>query len=138
MIEYYKKVVFENFANFDGRARRSEYWYFLLANILVYFAIMIFGTILTAVTKSAAIGIITLCLYILYAVLTIIPSIAVVVRRLHDTGKSGWFYLLAFVPLANIWLIVLLFTEGDAGPNEFGPDPKNPYEDVGEIGKEVF
>jgi len=75
-------------------------------------------------------------LYILYVLAVVIPSLAVAVRRLHDTGKSGWFYLVALIPLiGGIWLIVLFATEGDVGPNAYGPDPKRPNsDDINRIG----
>ena len=125
MIEWYLKVVRDNYANFDGRARRSEYWYFTLGNAIVIIALMA----LTAISS------IFMFVYGLYALAVLVPSIAVGVRRLHDVNKSGWFYLLAFVPLVNLYLLVLFCTEGTVGPNEFGPDPKNPigteFNDIG-------
>lgn len=140
MIEWYKKALLENYANFNGRARRSEYWYFSLMNVLIIMLIVIIGLVVTVGSGSEG-GIFSLgifwVLYMLYALGTFIPSIAVLVRRLHDVGKSGWFYFIAFVPIiGGIWLLVLLFTEGDAGPNEYGPDPKNEFQEMNEIGSE--
>jgi uncharacterized membrane protein YhaH (DUF805 family) len=72
-------------------------------------------------------GWIVLSLMMLYTLLTFIPTLAVTIRRLHDTNKSGWFYLLNFVPLVGpIILLVFYLTEGTRGPNEYGPDPKYP------------
>lgn len=125
MVEWYLKVVRDNYANFEGRARRSEYWYFTLMNFLV------------AVVLGALSGVAGFIMYIyyLYALAVFIPGIAAGVRRLHDINKSGWFLLLAFVPLVNIWLIILLATEGTRGPNEYGADPKNPNAEFNDIGK---
>jgi uncharacterized membrane protein YhaH (DUF805 family) len=131
MIDWYLKVVRDNYANFSGRARRSEYWYFLLCNLLIA---IVLGTL------AALLGTIGMVLYIAYALAVIIPSLAVVVRRLHDVGKSGWFYFICLIPvIGSIWLLVLFCTEGDVGPNQYGEDPKRPYEDINEIGaKETY
>ncbi|WP_027125412.1 DUF805 domain-containing protein [Gelidibacter mesophilus] len=132
-MKWYLKVVRDNYANFKGRARREEYWMFVLFNCLFIIGVaMISGTLATLTDTEAFFG-----LYVIYLLGIIIPSIAVVVRRLHDVNKSGWFYFIALIPLiGSIWLLVLLLTEGDKGPNQYGPDPKNPNEiEINEIGK---
>lgn len=108
------KVVRDNYANFNGRARRKEYWYFVLANFLI----SIVTNVLVFVSDSLSfVGIIVgLALFI--------PSLAVTIRRLHDTNKSGWYLLLGLIPLVNFYLLYLMFVEGDRGPNQYGPDPK--------------
>jgi len=112
IIENWKLVVLERYAKFDGRAGRGEFWWFALANILVYLALLIL----------AQISGLFLVLYFLYALAVIVPSIAVAIRRLHDTDKSGWLLLLGFVPLIGvIILLVFYIQEGTAGPNQFGP-----------------
>lgn len=116
MIDWYKKVVFENYANFNGRARRAEYWWFVLANFLIS---LILTFIDGALGLMESFGISTV-----YQLAIIIPSIAVAVRRVHDVGKSGWFIL---IPIYNF---ILTVTEGNQGSNEYGPDPKNPEFDV--------
>ena len=120
MIEWYKKVVFQNYANFSGRARRSEYWYFALANTII--SIPLNYILPLAVKPELAI------LGTVYSFAVLIPSIAVAVRRMHDLGKSGWYCL---IPIYNI---ILLCTEGEQGTNEYGPDPKNIFDEVDEIG----
>ncbi|MCD9574891.1 DUF805 domain-containing protein [Flavobacterium soyae] len=137
MIEWYKKVVFENYANFKGRARRSEYWYFALANAIISFSLIIIGVIAGAIFGDAVTGgIIGYVLFILYSFATLLPGLGVIVRRLHDIGKSGWFYFVALIPFAGgIWLLILLCTDGDYGPNQYGSDPKNEIEEINEIGK---
>jgi uncharacterized membrane protein YhaH (DUF805 family) len=136
MIEWYKKVVFENFANFSGRARRSEYWYFVLANTLISFLLIILGLIFLAADVKT-LGLIMLGLYILYAMAVIIPHLGVLVRRLHDTNKSGWYYFMAFIPLVGgILVLVALCTDGDYGENDYGRDPKRLLDEMNEIGKE--
>ncbi|PWB28458.1 DUF805 domain-containing protein [Flavobacterium sp. HTF] len=137
MIEWYKKVVFENYANFKGRARRSEYWYFALANALISILLVVIGAVVGGIFGDALTGgIIGYVLFGLYTLATILPGLGVVVRRLHDVGKSGWFYLVAFIPfVGGIWILILFCTEGNRGPNQYGPDPKNEIEEINEIGK---
>lgn len=104
-----------NYVGFEGRARRSEYWFFYLFNLAVAFA----AYLLSQLLKTNAIStIVTLAL--------LLPGLSVSVRRLHDVGKKGWYLLMVFVPVVGaILVLVKLCTEGDAGPNVFGPDPKN-------------
>jgi uncharacterized membrane protein YhaH (DUF805 family) len=105
-MNYYISVL-QNYATFSGRARRKEYWMFFLFNMIFSF---IFGFIcgLIGVPELAN----------LYALVVLLPSIAVAVRRMHDVGKSGWYIL---IPIYNL---VLTVTEGDNGDNEYGADPK--------------
>mgnify|MGYP000879205894 CR=1 FL=1 len=126
MIEWYLKVVRDNYANFEGRARRSEYWYFVLMNFLISIGFSILIMIANFFTYINA----------LYSLAILIPSIAVGVRRLHDINKSGWYWLIIFIPLIGwIWLIILFATEGQYGPNQYGADPKNPHHEINDIGK---
>ena len=111
LIEAWKLVVLQRFAKFDGRAGRSEFWWFVLANVVAY---VVLG-ILTAVAD------LFIVLYFLYAIAVIVPSIAVAIRRLHDTNKSGWFLLLGFIPFIGfIILLVFYIQEGTPGPNDYG------------------
>ncbi|MBP4138017.1 DUF805 domain-containing protein [Flavobacterium geliluteum] len=136
MIEWYKKVVFENYANFKGRARRSEYWYFVLANALISVALIILGGAIGRLFGDGITGVIVgYAFFLLYTLATLIPSLGVVARRLHDVNKSGWFYFVSFIPLVGpIWILILFCTEGDAGSNQYGPDPKNETDQISEIG----
>ncbi|MGO4772656.1 DUF805 domain-containing protein [Flavobacterium sp. W22_SRS_FK3] len=136
MIEWYKKVVFENYANFNGRARRSEYWYFTLMQFILLISFVVVGAILGSLFDSALGGLfIGYMVFCFYSLATVLPTLGVVVRRLHDVGKSGWFYFIALIPgIGAIWLLILLCTEGDSGENNYGPDPKNDFEEISEIG----
>jgi uncharacterized membrane protein YhaH (DUF805 family) len=126
MVDWWKKVVLKNYANFNGRARRAEYWWFTLANFLILIPFYIIGVVGTA-SDSAGLSIFGLAVYVLLALGTIIPSLAVGVRRLHDLNKSGWNYLFALIPLiGSILLLVWFCTEGTKGENNYGDDPKNP------------
>lgn len=105
-MNYYVKVL-QNYATFTGRARRSEYWYFFLFNVLIAIGVGIIGGLLKVTLLSN-----------LYSLIVLLPGIAVGVRRMHDVGKSGWFLL---IPIYNL---ILACTPGVAGDNEYGPDPK--------------
>ena len=133
MFQWYKKVVFENYANFSGRARRSEYCYFALVNLLIAILAFIIDSFLGLNFDEGSGG----PLYLLVALGTLLPGLAVMVRRLHDQNKSGLYVLIVFVPLiGSIWLLILLFTDGTSGKNKYGDDPKNPFEEINEIGLE--
>ena len=112
-MHWYMEVL-RKYAEFGGRARRSEYWWFVLINTLASFALL-------AVDMFVGTGF----LYYLYALAVLIPSLAVGVRRLHDTGRSGWWLLIAFIPLIGaIILLVFLFQDSEPGTNQYGPNPK--------------
>jgi uncharacterized membrane protein YhaH (DUF805 family) len=111
--------VLRKYTVFEGRARRAEYWWFVLFNIVISAAIGIVDTVLHLRVNDAGL------LGSLYSLAVLIPSIAVAIRRLHDTNRSGWWLFLVFVPLiGGIVVIVWLATEGTPGPNQYGPDPK--------------
>lgn len=123
---WWKKVVFENYANFSGRARRAEYWNYTLANLVLLIPFYILGFV-GAASDSAALSGLGFFVYGIGVLGTIIPSLAVGVRRLHDLNKSGWSYFIALIPIVgSIILLVWFFTEGNRSANEYGEDPKNP------------
>ena len=116
------RAVMAKYAVFEGRARRAEFWYWALALMVAEIAIMIIGGVLGAVSESlSVVSLILLCVMLLG---TIVPSIAVTVRRLHDTGHSGWWWFIGMVPLVGpILLLVWYCTPGTPGSNAFGSDP---------------
>ncbi|MEI8000868.1 MAG: DUF805 domain-containing protein [Actinomycetes bacterium] len=115
LVNAWKRVVLENYANFQGRANMPEFWWFVLANFIVY---VVLGLILASVSS------IFFYLFILYAIGIIIPNLAVAIRRLHDTGKSGWFILLGIIPcVGSIILLVFYATAGQPTDNQWGPPP---------------
>jgi uncharacterized membrane protein YhaH (DUF805 family) len=119
-MNYYLKAL-SNYFKFSGRARRKEYWYFILFNFFFAIAFMILDNITGLAYAETGYG----PLYGLYALAVIIPGLAVTVRRLHDVGKSGCMYFIVLIPLIGaIWLLVLLGSSGDRGHNKYGSDPK--------------
>ena len=110
-------AVLKNYAGFSGRARRQEYWMYALFNILIVLVLEGIGLAARTYALLAIVGI--------YYLAVLIPSLAVLVRRLHDTNRSGAWFFISFVPLVGgIMLLIFLCTEGDRGPNQYGPDPK--------------
>ena len=120
-MNYYLKVL-QNYATFTGRARRSEYWYFALFNLIFGIVAMILDNVLGIPMEGMGnYG----PLYSLYSIVVLIPGLAVLVRRLHDVGKSGWMFFIALIPIIGaIWLLVLLATDSEAGSNKWGENPK--------------
>lgn len=118
--------VLKNYATFTGRARRSEYWYFALFNLLFCIIAMIVDNLLgTTIDMGFGVSLPYGYVYIAYILAIFIPSFAVAVRRLHDVGKSGWLLLVALIPLIGaIWLLVLFFTDSQPGSNKWGDNPK--------------
>ncbi len=111
----------KKYADFSGRARRKEYWFFVLFNIIVSILLAIVDVMLGLHAATTGIGILSG----LYSLAVIIPSIAVSVRRLHDINRTGWWVLIAFVPfIGALVLLVMALIAGTRGANDYGPDPK--------------
>lgn len=119
-MNWYLKVL-KQYADFSGRARRKEYWMFVLFNMIFTIVAMILDNVLGIAMEGIGYG----PLYGLYALAMLIPGLAVAVRRLHDVGKSGWMILIALIPLiGSIWLLVLMVTDSNTGENQYGQNPK--------------
>ena len=125
-MNYYLKVL-QQYADFNGRARRKEYWIYNIINSIIggllFFLDYLLGTTIDFLDlgEGNSLGI----LYLVYALFVFIPGLAVAVRRLHDVGKSGWMLLIALIPLIGaIWLLVLFLTDSNPGENKYGPNPK--------------
>lgn len=113
--------VWKKYAVFGGRARRKEYWYFVLFNIIVSLALGIIDGVTGSFSPENGIGL----LGAIYSLAVLIPSIAVSVRRLHDTDRSGWWLLIALIPLIGaIVLLVFMVQDSKPGQNQFGSNPK--------------
>jgi len=130
-MEWYVKVMRDNYINFKGRARRKEYWMFTLVYVIILTGCTVldhqFGTVFM-MDAGPFVGEISMgygWAYTICALAHFLPALSVTVRRLHDVGKSGWFYLIFLIPLIGvIWLLVLYCTEGQKQDNNWGPDPK--------------
>ncbi|HXK52365.1 DUF805 domain-containing protein [Candidatus Nomurabacteria bacterium] len=118
-------TVLKKYADFSGRAGRSEYWMFQLINVGIYFALAFVMGVSSNINTN--LGAIFSIVYYVYMFAVLIPSIAVSVRRLHDTNKSGWLLLLSLIPFIG-GIIVFVFTvlPSDAGPNAYGEAPAAP------------
>ena len=109
------QTCFSKYATFSGRARRSEYWYFFLCYTIL-------TGILSFLARNSTVlgyvsGVIEIALFI--------PMLAVSVRRLHDIGKSGWFYLIGLIPLVGLIIMIVWYVrDSDPGQNMYGPNPK--------------
>lgn len=109
--------VWRKYVVFDGRASRSEYWYFQLFNLLIGFAIGFVGVLLLGDKATSTLS-------LLYSLAVLLPGLAVTVRRLHDTGRSGWWILISLIPfVGGIILLIFMILESDAGMNAYGPQP---------------
>lgn len=102
------KLFFTRYADFNGRSRRSEYWWASLA-------IAIIGAVVGAILGD---------LSFIWSLAILIPSLAIAVRRLHDIGKSGWWYLICLIPLVGSILLIIWFCTDSTEDNQWGPNPK--------------
>ena len=114
-------AVLKKYAVFTGRARRSEYWFFILFNVIISLVLGFIDGFLGLGDPEAGVGLLS----VIYGLAVLIPSIAVGVRRLHDTDRSGWWLLISLIPLiGGIVLLVFIVLDGTPGENRFGPNPK--------------
>ena len=108
------RTCLNKYVTFDGRAQRSEFWWFALFNFI--------GAVVLNVIDSALFG--AQVLSLLWSLALLLPGIAVGARRLHDIEKSGWWLLISFVPLIGLLVLLYFFVQrGTDGPNQYGPDP---------------
>lgn len=114
-------AVLKKYAVFSGRARRKEYWYFILFNILVNIVLSFVDGLTGSFDPATGMGLLSG----IYTLAILIPSIAVSVRRLHDTGRSGWWLLISFIPLIGFFVLLFFMLQNSkAGQNQYGENPK--------------
>ncbi len=119
-MNWFLKVV-KNYAVFSGRARRKEYWMYILFYVIFCIIAAILDNILGTAIKGIGYGLI----YCLFVLAMLLPSLGVSVRRLHDTGRSGWMILVGLIPIiGGIWLLILMLLDSNPGENRFGACPK--------------
>jgi len=111
--------VLKNYAVFSGRAGRPEFWYFVLFNAIVAFALAFLDVMLGTVS-SGNVGL----FYSIYLLAVLLPCIGVSIRRLHDTNHSGWWLLIELIPIVGLILIGWWIIESDAGANQYGTGPR--------------
>lgn len=107
-------AVLKKYVDFSGRARRKEYWFFFLFNFII-------AIVLGIIDAMLGLGF----LGFIYMLAVLLPALAVTIRRLHDTDRSGWWILIALVPVIGIVLLVFMVLPGTSGDNQYGPDPLN-------------
>jgi uncharacterized membrane protein YhaH (DUF805 family) len=118
-MHWYTDVI-RKYAVFNGRAARPEFWWFVLYNLIVAAVINLVAGIIVGRSSGQVVG-------DLYSLAVLLPSLGVGIRRLHDTNRTGWWYLLVFLPIIGwIVLIVFLAMASDPGSNNYGPNPQNP------------
>lgn len=118
---YWYLQALKQYAVFRGRAHRPEFWYFVLFNIIISLVLMMVDNILGTFDPETNAGL----LHGLYTLAVLVPSIAVTVRRLHDSGRSGWWVLIGLVPVVGfIVLLIFAILAGTPGPNQYGSDPR--------------
>ena len=115
IVAIYQDIITKHYFDFEGRTRRSVFWYFVLANIIVAVVLSIIDRMLGT---GGIIG-------MLYSLALLLPNLGLAVRRLHDTNRSGWWILIGLIPIIG-WIALIIFyvQEGTKGQNQFGPDPK--------------
>lgn len=120
-MDWYLKAL-KQYATFDGRARRREYWFFALFNCIAIFVLALIDGMAGTFSEEAGFGLLSG----LYLLGVLLPNIAVTVRRLHDTNRSGWWILIGFIPLIG-FIVMLIFALLDSTPgtNRFGANPKD-------------
>jgi len=120
-MNYFIDCLTKKYACFSGRARRQEYWLFVLFNFIAAFVVGFVGGFLAGATGITAFAF----LAPIYNLAVLIPGFAVLFRRLHDTGRSGWWWLIALVPFVG-WIVLLVFCclDSQPGENRYGPNPK--------------
>jgi uncharacterized membrane protein YhaH (DUF805 family) len=119
-VSYYLEAL-KKYAVFGGRSRRAEYWYFVLFNLIVYIVLSLIDTLLGTYNIVSGVGLLSG----IYALGVFIPTLAVLVRRLHDIDRTGWWILINLIPLiGTIVLLVFALMDGTPGSNRFGPNPK--------------
>ena len=125
MKKYYLDILTNKYADFNGRARRKEYWMWTLYYTIVLLFAMVLDNVLGLNFELFGQDLGYGWLYVTVGITHSIPGLGIVIRRLHDVGKSGWFYLIILIPLIGfIWILVLFCTDGIKEDNKWGANPK--------------
>lgn len=126
-MNFYLEVL-KKYAVFSGRARRKEYWMFFLFNLIITVVLALIDGLTGTLSSQSGLGLLSG----LYSLAVLIPSIAVTVRRLHDTGRSGWWILIGLIPIiGTIVLLIFMVLDSQPSENQYGPNPKATTATVG-------
>lgn len=124
LFDYYK-LFWQRAFNFTGRSRRKEYWAATLFNSIFIFILFFIFLAIGFIINDYSIFVIFYFIYVIFILIIAIPNFSLCIRRLHDVGKSGWFYLIGFIPIINLWPVALiLFVDSEPHTNQWGEDPK--------------
>lgn len=104
---------FKQYADFSGRTRRKEYWMFILIYVVIYISLTVIDVLLS-----------TFWLNTIYSLICVIPSFSIAARRLHDTGRTGWWQLILFIPLVGLVVMLVFLCQDSQDDNEYGVSPK--------------
>lgn len=115
---YFLDTIKNRYADFSSRVRRKDFFTYFLFFYAINIAALIIDSIIKMVVDIPPI------LFIIASLVLLVPTLAITVRRLHDTSKSGWFMLIGLIPVVNLYLLYVLVLDGTPGANEYGPDPK--------------
>ena len=120
-MNYFIDCLTKKYACFSGRARRKEYWLFVLFNFIAAFVVGFIGGVIAGATGVEAFA----YLGAIYNLAVLLPGFGVFVRRMHDIGRSGWWWLIAFIPIIG-WIVLIVFCclDSQPGDNQYGPNPK--------------
>ena len=111
-MEYFLDA-FRKYADFTGRATREQYWMYILIYVVISVVLSIIDAALATAVLSA-----------IFSVVMLVPSISIATRRLHDTGRSGWWQLIGLIPLLGIIILIIFLVQDSHGENQYGPNPK--------------
>ncbi|MGJ0490853.1 DUF805 domain-containing protein [Methylobacter sp.] len=121
-MNWYLEAVKNKYAVFEGRAHRQEFWYFILFYFLIYLALSVVDQVTGTFNMETGAGLFSG----IYALAMLVPSLAVGARRLHDTGRSGWWQLLMLIPILGGLILIFFFVlDSQPGDNQYGPNPKS-------------
>ena len=118
-MQWYLKVV-KNYVGFSGRAHRTEFWMFVLINLLIMIGLCVVDSVTGTFNAATGYGLTSG----LYSLAVLLPSLAVSIRRLHDTGRSGWWLLIILIPLLGAIAMLVFYCLDSDADNQFGPNPK--------------
>tara|TARA_B100000780_G_scaffold100870_1_gene70448 strand:- start:5419 stop:5805 length:387 start_codon:yes stop_codon:yes gene_type:complete len=126
MKKYYLDILTNKYSDFSGRARRKEYWYWTLNYIIVLLIAMVMDNLLGLNFELLGQDLGYGWIYLIVGITHFLPGLSMVIRRLHDVGKSGWFYFIILIPLIGIiWMLVLVCSDGVKEENKWGTNPKS-------------